>query len=64
MKIRDLKKGEFFTTKPVEEPKESQVWVRGEYDRSARAYECFRFSDVGCTRLIKGDAEVCTDFTF
>ena len=42
MKIKDLKKGAFFTKKPVDNPKESQVWIRGEYDRSEKKYECTR----------------------
>lgn len=64
MTIKDLKKGEYFTLRPVEEPKASQVWVRGEYDRSARKYEIFRFSDVSATLLMRKDVQVYTDFTF
>lgn len=64
MKIKDLKKGEYFTRKCIENPRDSQVWVRGDYDRSARAYECSRFDDFCHTTMIKGGAEVFTDFTF
>lgn len=35
--IKQLKRDQFFTLNPVEEPKESQVWVRGDYDRSTRS---------------------------
>lgn len=27
MKIRELKQGDYFTLKQIDEPKESQVWV-------------------------------------
>ena len=64
MTVKDLKKGEYFTKKPIEEPKESQVWVRGEYDRSEKKYEAFNFADVSRTILLKGSAEIYTDFTF
>lgn len=64
MTVKELKKGEYFTLKPMENPKESQVFVRGDYDRSAKKYEAFRFSDVCDTRLLKPTTEVYTDFTF
>ena len=64
MKLKDLKKGEYFTLKPMENPKESQVYIRGEYDRSEKKYDCGRFDDVSYSRLFKGDKEVYTDFTF
>lgn len=38
--IKQLNRDQFFTLNPVEEPKESQVWVRGDYDRSTKKYEC------------------------
>ena len=46
MKIRELKRGDYFTLKDIAEPKESQVWVRGEYDRSTRTYSATNFSDM------------------
>lgn len=64
MKIKELKKGEYFTVKQITEPKESQVYVRGEYDRTERMYECWKWNDVNNTRFYKGDKEVYTDFTF
>ena len=30
-KIKDLKRGDYFTLTSVKEPNISQVWVRGEY---------------------------------
>ncbi len=64
MTIKELKKGEFFTLKPIAEPKESQVYVRGEYDRSEKKYECYKFNDMNAFRYYKGDKEIYTDFIF
>ena len=62
--LKDLKKGEFFTKKPIEEPTEKQVFIRGEYDRGERKYEISRFSDFCDTTYLKGTAKVYTGFTF
>lgn len=64
MTIKELKKGDYFTLKPVENPKESQVYVRGEYDRSERKYEANKFSDFCSSRLLKPTTQVYTDFIF
>lgn len=64
MKLKDLKRGEYFTLKPIDEPTEKQVYIRGDYDRAERKYECNKFSDVNYCRYISGDKEVYTDFTF
>ena len=62
--VKDLKPGEWFTLKPIDEPKESQVYIRGEYDRTERKYDCGKFSDIGYSRMLKGTTPVYTDFTF
>lgn len=62
--IKDLKKGDFFTRKQIENPKENQVWVRGEYDRSAKAYSCTRFSDFCDEIFMKPGKEVYVEFVF
>lgn len=64
MTVKQLKKGDFFTRKPIENPTEKQVFIRGEYDRSARRYECTRFDDISSQIYLKGDKEIFTDFTF
>lgn len=64
MKLKDLKIGDWFTLKPIPEPKETQVYIRGEYNRTDRKYECGKFSDISYSRGLKGDTEVYTDFTF
>lgn len=63
-KLKDLKKGEYFTIKPIDYPKESQVWVKDEYDRIERKYCCIRFDDISESRLYAGNKEVYIDFTF
>ena len=62
--LKDVKKGEFFTKKPIEEPKETQVFIRDEYDRGEKKYEITRFSEFCNTAFLKGTAKVYTGFTF
>lgn len=64
MKIKELKKGDWFTKKEVEFPSESQVWVRGGYDRTEKKYECYCFGDVNRTTFINGSKEVYVGFSF
>lgn len=64
MTVKDLKIGDYFVLKPVSEAKENQVYIRGEYDRSTKKYLCGKFVDISYSRLLKGDTEVYTDFTF
>ena len=64
MKIKDLKIGEYFTIKPIENPKESQVYIRGGWDRETASYCCGRFDDISAYRNFYGEKEVYTDFTF
>ena len=62
--IKDLKTGEFFTLKPIAEPKDSQVLIREGYDRTSRKYCAVCFSDCNRERQFKGDTVVYTDFVF
>lgn len=64
MLIKDLKIGEYFTLKSIENPTEKQVFIRGEYDRTEKKYECGRFDDISYTHYLSGKTEVYTDFTF
>lgn len=63
-KIRELKKGDFFTRKPLADPKDSQVWIRGDYDRSEKKYECVNFDDANRFCYLKGETQVYTDLVF
>lgn len=64
MTIKELKRGQYFTLKNTEHPKENQVYIRGDYDRTTKKYECFKFSDVNETRYYLASKEVFTDFVF
>ena len=64
MTIRELKKGDYFTLKEIAEPKESQVWVRGEYDRASKTYSATNWSDTSRERFFKAGKVVFVDFTF
>ena len=62
--LKEIKIGEWFTLKPIEEPKENQVFIKGEYDRTEKKYDCGKFCDISYSRLMKGSTIVYTDFTF
>jgi hypothetical protein len=64
VKLKELKKGDWFTLKNIPEPKENQVWIKDEYDRSSNKYLCIRWSDISDSREVSGDKEVYTEFTF
>lgn len=64
MSIKELKHGDYFTIKPIEEPKENQVWVRGHYDRVSKTFSALNYADMNKERFFKSDKEVFTDFTF
>lgn len=69
--IKQLKKGDFFTLNFHEfnaetecEVKDTQVWIRGEYDRSTKRYSCTNFADFCKERFFKGDKIVYGDLYF
>lgn len=64
MTMKELKKGEWFTLKPIANPRESQVYIRSDYDPSERKYWATKWSDIGDGKFISGDREVYTDFEF
>lgn len=64
MTVKELKKGRYFTRKAIENPTEMQVWIRGDYDREQKKYECQCFGDMNSFCYLKGAAEIYTDFTF
>lgn len=65
-KLRNLKKGDYFTLKPIEEPTEDQVYIKGDFIRLERfnRYSCTKFSNINVERFLKGDTPVYTDFIF
>lgn len=64
MTVKELKRGEMFTLRPITEPRESQVFIRGEYDQSERKYWCDRFADISDGKFLSGTKEVYQDFVF
>ena len=64
MTIKDIKKGTYFTLIEENEPKERQVWIKGDYDRSSKTYSCISFADMNKERFFKASKPIYTDFTF
>ena len=65
MTLREIKKGDFFTLKPVENPSDSQVYIKGDYDRATKRFDCVKCSDVwGNGRALKGSQVVYINFTY
>lgn len=64
VKIKTLKKDDLFTLKPIENPKESQVWCFQGYDRTDRTYWAIRWDNISVSREFKGDKDVYTEFNF
>ena len=66
MKLKELNHGDFFTRKSMngQEAKESQVYIKEDYDRSTKKYWCQKWNDISKGIELKGDAEVYQDFIF
>ena len=56
--VRQLKYGEYFTLREIEDPTEAQVWIRDEYDREEKAYLCYNFADTSKWRYLQGSKQV------
>lgn len=64
VRLRSLKKGDFFTLHVVSEPSSNQVFVKGDYDPSTKTFCCSKFDDFCSSRSFKSDKLVYTDFIF
>lgn len=66
MKLKDLKKGDFFTLKSHGEKHvtDSQVYIKGEFDRTEKKYDCGRCDDISYSRYFDGNKTVYTDFVY
>lgn len=66
MQLKDLKKDDIFSRKPLnnQEALASQVYIKGEYDRSSKKYWCQKWDDISKGMELKGDTEVYQDFIF
>ena len=58
--VRDLPNREFFKLKP----ESKRVYIRGEFDRSTRKYDCQSFDDISVSRQFDGKKKVYAGFTF
>ena len=43
--IKELKQGNYFTTKPIEDARSKDIWVRDEYDRAEKKYLCHNYAN-------------------
>ena len=64
VQLKDIKKGDWFTLKEIAEPKESQVYIKGDYDKASKTFSVCKYSDTNSERFLKGTKEVFTEFTF
>lgn len=63
--INKIKKGEFFTLKDYgDNPPETAVYVRDDYDKTDKKYGCYKWSDVNRCSYLKGTKTVYVGFTF
>ena len=62
--IEKLRKGDFFTIKPRENPKPNQVYVFEGYDRYLKAYTATKFDNISVGKSFKKGTQVFTDFIF
>lgn len=60
-KIKELKKGELFKLKDSDT---ATIWVRDEYVRALKKYSTYKFNDINHEKLLQGNQEVFTGFTF
>ena len=64
VKLKDINKGVWFTRKPIENPKENQVYIKSTYIRENKKYSCIKYSDINSEIMLKGETIVYIDFTF
>ena len=59
--LKNVKKGDLFRLKDTEN---APVWVKGEYVRSEKAYECWKYEDCMNFALFRGKKMVHTEFEY
>lgn len=64
VKLKDIKQGDFFTRKPIEEPNEKQVFIKRDFIRQDKKYICEHYNDINSYITLKGDTTVYIDFYF
>lgn len=59
--LRNVKHGEFFRLANSET---APVWVRGDYNRSSKKFEAYKYYDVNYRNEFRGSRIVFIDFIF
>ena len=59
--LKNVKKGDLFRLKDTQT---APVWVKGEYVRSEKAYECWKYEDCRHFSLFRSEKKVFTDFYY
>ena len=59
--LRNVKHGEFFRLANSES---APVWVRGDYNRSSKKFEAYKYYDVNYWNEFSGSRIVFIDFIF
>ncbi len=62
--LRSLKKGTWFTIKPIAYPNDNQVYIKDDFDRELKKFMCGRCDDISYSTYFKGDKLVYTDFIY
>tara|TARA_R100001086_G_scaffold193679_2_gene110666 strand:+ start:314 stop:541 length:228 start_codon:yes stop_codon:yes gene_type:complete len=58
--LKDIEKGEYFKRKP----ESKTIYIKGDYDRSQKKYQCDNDSDISKCIYLKGDTLVHFGFTY
>lgn len=61
VQVRDLHEGDIFKLAPTDI---ATVWIRGEYIRGEKKYECYKYDDMNHFTYLKSNRYVYTGFTF
>lgn len=62
--LKSLKKGAWFTIKPIAAPTDKQVYIKDDYDREEKKFMCGRCDDISYSTYFKGDKLVYDDNNF
>lgn len=62
--LKSLKKGAWFTVKPIAYPTDKQVYIKDDYDREEKKFMCGRCDDISYSTYFKGDKMVYDDTNF
>lgn len=59
--LRNVKHGDFFRLSNSET---APVWVRGDYNRSSKKFEAYKYDNVNYWNELRGSRVVFVDFEF